>query len=257
MTAEWLLHRDHDCAAEGCPPLSGGPAVNRDDAVTAALFFVDTVTGERCPQRGSLLCTVTDRDHRHRDGRVNRDDAVTAVAEALRDDGWMCDPYGHEDGPQSPGACSACDELLATSAATAVAALEPYIAARIAAETEALRREVERLRELCDDDLRRHRVGRAAVDALTAERDEARAALAEDRERLAEIRTDMQRLLPFAGEVWLALARDLFRMAAGGFAAREAVGRVGALKGTLCPDCVDGRVVHVSAVTRAITGDQP
>ena len=34
--------------------------------------------------------------------------------------------------------------------------------------------EVERLRALCDDDLRRHRAGRAAVGALTAERDNAR-----------------------------------------------------------------------------------
>ena len=38
--------------------------------------------------------------------------------------------------------------------------------------------EVERLRALCDDDLRRHRVGGAAVDSLTAERD---AALASER----------------------------------------------------------------------------
>lgn len=38
--------------------------------------------------------------------------------------------------------------------------------------------EVERLRALCDDDLRRHRVGRAAVGALTAEVDRLREELA-------------------------------------------------------------------------------
>ncbi len=89
---------------------------------------------------------------------MNRDDAVTAVAEAL---------HREACGYTNTHPCSA--DL--TRANIAVAALEPYIAARIAAETEALRREVERLRDS------RNRV-RAALVVTTAERDEARAALA-------------------------------------------------------------------------------
>lgn len=46
-----------------------------------------------------------------------------------------------------------------------------------------LEAEIERLRALCDDDLRRHRVGRATVDALIAERDEARRLMAVDFDR--------------------------------------------------------------------------
>ncbi|MGL4255762.1 MAG: hypothetical protein ACRCSL_05460, partial [Microbacterium sp.] len=48
---------------------------------------------------------------------------------------------------------------------------------RMAEDGIAAREEAERLRALCDDDLRRHRVGRDVVDALVAERDAALAAL--------------------------------------------------------------------------------
>jgi hypothetical protein len=36
---------------------------------SAPLFYVDATTGERCPTMGNRLCTVTDLDHRHKDGR--------------------------------------------------------------------------------------------------------------------------------------------------------------------------------------------
>jgi hypothetical protein len=36
---------------------------------SAPLFYVDATTGERCPTMGNRLCTVTDSDHRHKDGR--------------------------------------------------------------------------------------------------------------------------------------------------------------------------------------------
>jgi len=152
---------------------------------------------------------------------VNRDDAVTAVAEAASAvEGqhrhmtsgtpgvWRCTGCEWQD-----GATQFDRHLRLEVAATAVAALEPYIAARIAAETEALRREVERLTrwkaeamevlsgwEAVYEDLgspgnlgdRKHEavrcevakytaIARQAVDAgarAEAERNEARAALA-------------------------------------------------------------------------------
>ncbi|MGE3795090.1 MAG: hypothetical protein AB7I38_14345 [Dehalococcoidia bacterium] len=65
---------------------------------------------------------------------MNRDDAVTAVAEALRH--YEAIDFGPRAGYT--------ERDLAVVSRVAVAALEPYIAARIAAETEALRSEVER-----------------------------------------------------------------------------------------------------------------
>lgn len=39
------------------------------------LFYVDDVTGEPCPTRGNVLCTVpwsANGTHRHHDGRLDR-----------------------------------------------------------------------------------------------------------------------------------------------------------------------------------------
>jgi len=117
---------------------------------------------------------------------MNRDDAVTAVAETLAAD---CPGCARTEQPYVVGHFA--------EARTAVAALEPYIAARIAAETEALRRtynggaskavyegllaetealrrDVERLTEARDSAWQHYDEQVADNADLTAERDEAR-----------------------------------------------------------------------------------
>ena len=98
---------------------------------------------------------------------MNRDDAVTAVL-------GIALPVTNElmYGDQEPEVAA---DVIAWAA---VAALEPYIAARIAAETEALRRDVERLTEARDSAWQHYDEQVADNADLTAERDEARAALA-------------------------------------------------------------------------------
>jgi hypothetical protein len=124
---------------------------------------------------------------------VSRDAAVRAAAEALRDYGWMCDPYGHEDGPQEAGRCHACDALLRESAECAVDAAEPHLTANLARErdealsraNEAARLSAEARDEAADAERRWQSHQDVCVMAtldrenLETERDEALAALTE------------------------------------------------------------------------------
>jgi hypothetical protein len=54
-------------------PLEVVRAVNpfRDTVEDLAPFFRDLTTGEPCPRRGPILCTITDRDHLHRAIHMN------------------------------------------------------------------------------------------------------------------------------------------------------------------------------------------
>lgn len=58
-----------------------------------------------------------------------QDDAVQAATEALRAEGWMCDPWGHDDGPVKDGECRDCDLMLRDGARMALAAAAPILLA--------------------------------------------------------------------------------------------------------------------------------
>lgn len=42
---------------------------------------------------------------------AREDDGLAALADVIASEGWCCDPYGHDDGPPSPGECGDCDRL--------------------------------------------------------------------------------------------------------------------------------------------------